>query len=437
MNKIDLEYNSDTRDIDMRLDFHFKSGILTVTKDNYLVEANILEETGSGDSWVLGDISSNELSIKLMNEGGIFTPNNANSAYYGEIKSGVMIIPHIRVNGGAWLKIGEFYVDEWVAGVTDSFANVVAYDVLYKMFDSKPVELPVYRNVKYSSFYSDIFRDLGLVASYDEGIRNDNIPWAYMLNANAETLQKLTQSAMAICSTDKDGKIYIRKIKDNAPIVATFSEHDQIIEINAEHNIQSRYSGALVTYNSPKQSRSTEIFSASDIDLTTGRQKLGKFQFSQSAVTSIDSIVAELAGGDNMNIADIKGHSKGVELTTDEGINSRIKELTISGKHVIENKISVGEDTPDVLEIDNEFIQSRALATKFKSVLDRSRGLDLYEVSVDIRGNPTVDVGDKVKLSSPIFNLDFVGIVKRAEYTYDGALKGKLVVVSSELVGEV
>lgn len=437
MSKINEEYNGDVRDVEMKLDFHFESGVLSITKNNYLVEAKILEETGSGDNWVLGDLSSNELSIQLMNEGGIFTPNNKGSAYHGEIKSGIKIIPSIRINNGEWLKMGEYYVDEWVAGVTDSFANVVAYDRLYSMFDSKPVELPVYRDVQYSFFYDKIMGGLGLSPVYSSEVKSLRIPWAYMLNANAETLQKLTQSRMLVCSCNKDGDIYIRRVDGSAPVVATFSDFDQIIEINAEHNIQSRYSGSLVTYNTPKESRTAEIFSASDIDLTTGRQSLGKFQFSQPGITSIDSVIAELVGGDTMEITEISGHSKGVELITSAQGISRIKELNVSGRHIIENKISIGEDTPDVLEIDNEFIQRRGLASNFRSVLDRSRDVDLYEVSVDVRGNPTIDVGDKIRLNSPVFDLDFVGIVKRAEYTYDGALSGKLDVISTELIGRV
>lgn len=436
MSKVDLTYNDDVREVEMKLNFHFDNEVVSIDKDDYLVEVNILEETGSGDSWVLGDLSSNEISIKLMNENGRFTPTNESGPYYGQIKSGIKIIPSIRVNGGNWLKMGEYYVDEWSAGVTDSYANIVAYDRLYQMFDSKPVGLPVYKNTTYKEFYTSILSGLNLTPKFGSNM-DDTLTWGYMLNANAETLQKLTQSLMAVCSCDKDGDIYIRKVTGGGEPVATFKDSDQIITIDAEHNINSKFDGSLITYNTPRESRSGELFSAQDIPVSRGVSKLGRFQFSQAAVTTLEGITSELDVGGELSIVDVEGDSKSIQITVDEGTHSNISDLAITGKHVIENKISIGEETPNVLELENEFIQSRGKAMRFKNILDNTRGLGLYEVSVDIRGNPTVDVGDIVRIYSPLFNLDFKGIIKRAEYTYDGALSGKLVVINVNLVGEV
>lgn len=427
-----MAYNSDVRTVNMKLEFWFDSGMVIVNKDNYLMHLDILEETGTGDDWVFGEISSNQLSIQLYNEGSIFTPTNKLSPYYNDIKSGLKIIPYVNVNGGSWRKMGEFFVEEWTAGLTSSFVNIIANDKMFKIFDSKPLELPLIRDISYVNYYTRIFDNLGLSVMVDPSI-TDVLSWAYVQESNAETIQKLVQSNMAICVSDRDGNISIKRVSGKGAAVATFSDSDQIKGIDAEHNINSGYTGTLVTYNRPQLGGEIELYSLDELNLPAGHYNHDKFEFSEPVIANISSITVDTKSRP-INIG-YKLTSNNMELSTINGATDMKASVIVKGIPLVESLMNLGQDGSNVLSLENEYIQDRSKAQEFKQVLDNSIGLDLNELSLNVRGNPSVQVGDKVKILSPMYSLSFDGIVKRANYHFDGALSGTLDVINVNMVG--
>ena len=80
----DADYNAESRWLEQKVVIHF-SGMtpLEVTKDNLLITTSILEESHSNNgASPFGGVTSNELTMELLNEDSIFSPTNVNSPYY-------------------------------------------------------------------------------------------------------------------------------------------------------------------------------------------------------------------------------------------------------------------------------------------------------------------------------------------------------------------
>ena len=194
---VDQDFNTPSRHIVMRLDIFFdglQSDPLIITKDNYLIDATLLEEIGAEDSNPLGTISANELSFSLYNSDGIFSPTNTNSPYYGKIKTNVPIIPYMRpettdnteVN---WIKMGEYYVSNWSASVTGIDAFITAEDELQQVFLEKSPSIPVGLNKKQAEFFQEVFNALGYTAKISRDL-NDVLLYTFTEGEQKSYLQE-------------------------------------------------------------------------------------------------------------------------------------------------------------------------------------------------------------------------------------------------------
>lgn len=114
----DLDYNADSRVIESKIEIFFDPTPITVDKDDFLIDWDVLEEVGTdSNNNPIGDTSANDFSFSLFNEEGIFSPANTAGPYYGKIKSGVKVIPYLRTKNTNWIQMGVFYVNEWNATI--------------------------------------------------------------------------------------------------------------------------------------------------------------------------------------------------------------------------------------------------------------------------------------------------------------------------------
>ena len=149
----DDNYNASTRYLEQKAIIYFSSSnILEITRDNYLITSSALEEAHSRSGSVpFGGVTSNELSLELLNEGGIFSPTNNKSPYYGLMKKGIKIELFIRPvvesenedEQYEWDPLGVYYITDWQAKVTGMIATIVANDKLYKAFNKDLTTLPI------------------------------------------------------------------------------------------------------------------------------------------------------------------------------------------------------------------------------------------------------------------------------------------------------
>ena len=156
---VDADFNAASREISMRLDIYLDETPLEVTKQNYLIDSSWLEEGSADSSNPFGAVSSNELSFRLYNDNGIFSPTNPSSPYFGKIRNGIKVIPYINVEGTEWEQLGEYFVTDWEAAITGTYADVITNDQWYQIFSSAAPNYPVTLSLPFNEMlYNEIGR---------------------------------------------------------------------------------------------------------------------------------------------------------------------------------------------------------------------------------------------------------------------------------------
>ena len=165
----DLDYNADSRALLSQVEIYFDEDTpTTITKDDYLIDWDILEEVGSDSNNPIGDTSANELSLSLLNEDGLFSVTNVDGPYYGKIKRGVKVIPYIRTAATNWIQLGTFYVNEWVGSLTGLRTEVTCYDKIHDVFSSPTIKGYILQNISIKNAYLDFFQHVNVPVVVDE-----------------------------------------------------------------------------------------------------------------------------------------------------------------------------------------------------------------------------------------------------------------------------
>ena len=126
-----------------------------------------------------------------------------------------------------------------------------------------------------------------------------------------------------------------------------------------------------------------------------------------------------------------------VQITvTNEDTQLAICSIEAMGRIVEVIKSTYTESGLNPLDLDNEYVQDNMAADKLDEVLSRYVASNLPSLTLSIRGNPTYHLGDKLTVKSNKYKLNFTGILQRAEYVYDGALRCDITLINS-LVLEV
>lgn len=426
----DADYNASSRYLDFKIDIYFTGQTLTVTTANYLVEAEVLEETGATGSNPFGVASSNELTFTLLNKDGMFSLSNIASPYAGKMKAGVQVKAYIKPKSvGNWDKLGTFYITDWQSSITGVSASVTANDQLQEIFNIGDMPtMPVAKNQTMAAFYSAIFAALGKAATVDAAL-SQVIPFAYNLPTTKEQLQVLSQDALAVCFCDRDGNIVVKPLSKTGA-ARTITDADQIVDIGGAQSILSLYDGVTLSYLYTQIDKEQQILSLSDHDISTNVNV--KADFSNSPIMLITQIKTVAAA--NIFVASYVATPYDIALVFN-ATNAAKCSTTILGCPLLKTETSLKDTGKNILSMKATYIQTDAQAATHKALLKQYTASLLPRLSVTVRGNPRIQIGDLIRVNSVQHNVNFTGIVQRATYSYSGGLSGTLELLNSSIFG--
>ena len=437
---VDQDFNTPSRQIVMRLDIFFdglQSDPLIITKDNYLIDATLLEEIGAEDSNPLGTISANELSFSLYNSDGIFSPTNTNSPYYGKIKTNVPIIPYMRpettdnteVN---WIKMGEYYVSNWSASVTGIDAVITAEDGLQQVFLKKSPSIPVGLNKKQAEFFQEVFNALGYTAKISRDL-NAVLLYTFTEGEQKSYLQEMLQGAIAYCLCDKNGDIIVEPLNGSKPLRATITDADQIISVDATQSLIKSYGGVELTYVLPQLTEAVQLLQMKEVNIPPGVFTHNKVSFNRGPIKTVTNMYA-LTKDKEVTIIDYTSSPWDITFTTKNEGTQVLSDLVVYGVAVDFVQAILADSTTNVLKVKNRYIQNTEYAHKYKNILEAFVNNDMSTLSLQIRGNPLFNVGEKLRVQSDKYNLDFTGIIQRINYRYEGFLSCEITLLNSSIL---
>lgn len=425
----DAMYNAESRYLHKKYIIHFSADkTLEVTKSDYLISSNILEEAFKLSNSPFGDVTSNELELVLYNTDSIFSPKNEDSPYYGFIRRGIKIEAFIRPDEvDEWDKVGVYYVNEWNTASSGFTADIVAYDKLYSILNAPVPSLKIARDVAFAKFVKEYFGLFNTEVYVDEAI-SLILPYAFTsgYTDNRRLLADLMIAAQADCFCNHSGSVVVKSKTAKREVRATFTDADQIITAAIKQSLSTDYDSASITYNAMQESQEMNILSISDLNITPGITAVGLTKFSTDRVLSVKSIKAT---------SSVSVKPLTFEATADSiaySLQSTSEALTqVDFIGTILEKVSsiVSTDGAAAIELDSQFVQTKSLAESLCEYVDSYVDAAMPTLELVVRGNPKIELGDLVQVYSARYKLKYTGTVAKAEYGYDGGLSCKMTLV--------
>lgn len=440
----DDNYNASTRYLEQKAIIYFSSSnILEITRDNYLITSSALEEAHSRSGSVpFGGVTSNELSLELLNEGGIFSPTNNKSPYYGLMKKGIKIELFIRPvvesenedEQYEWDPLGVYYITDWQAKVTGLIATITANDKLYKAFSKDLTALPISRNKTQKEFYEYIFDNLGLQGDIDKTL-NTLIRYAYIDRSTKELLSMLNMSALADCFCKHDGTVKVQHLTNIPALRAIITDNDQVLSVKIEQSLDYDYDGVNLVYNLPQESNVQCVLSLKDMIIPKGISKRNNVSLTG---TPLLKLCYSILSGVKAHISSIEATPVSVNFSIDNPeIETEDCTVDIYGTLLVNNEITLGKEVENCLVINNLYIQESAYADIVYNHLNAYIRNLLPILELEVRGNPKLELGDVIQVDSDKYNLHYKGLLIRQTFDYDGSLKSTITLLNTSILGGV
>lgn len=436
---IEEDYNEPSRCIVMKLDIFFDGldkAPLEVTRDNFLIDVELLEETCADSRDPFGSVSSNELSFSLYNMDGIFSPTNTEGPYFGKIKTGVPVVAYIKPEHEridiSYDKLGVFYITDWSAAITGVVANVVANDIIYSIFNTPQVTLPIVANGSMRQLFKDFFNAIGIEANIDEEL-TEKLLFAYCMDTNKDFLNKLSVGSQAYLFCDRHGVPRVEYARGPQEVKHTLTDADQIVNIASRQSILVEYTGAEVVMNKPQESAVESLLSISDLVVPAEGYQSTATAFSKQPVYKVTAAI--LSGSDSAVLSDLVATCLTVMYSVENSSGADIEnKLEILGTYLdnICSSYAFGEGA--LLSVDNIYIQTESYAEKFLRFLTAYVVNEVPVLELEIRGNPKYLPGDKIRVVSTKYNVDFTGVLIRQTFRYDGGLSSTIKLFNSEIM---
>ncbi len=427
----------------------FFSSIQQVYEEN-LIGISLLEEreTSQG-SLPVGNISSNELVVRLSNEDKRFDPDNTASPLYGLIKPNRRIRAWLGVESAEeieWVPLGTFWALDW--DIRDDLieAHVRARDRLELLRKSTYQPGAVRQNVSLHALADEILRDAGLGTDeyvIDDALKDMIIPWAWMEPmTHREALRIVAEAAIATVYCGRDNKIHIALPKSTerpagdtyyiqgAPYAAEIDggwwygigPDDYFLPLRTPSR-QDEVANNIVVVTQPLRPAATskEVYrSNTPISIDPDQTVTVTIKYMQPPV--IDAVASLPSPPANVAITDVTYVAWGAEVAIrNRGTEVADVDLIVTGKPlsiqggeqiIIRDDQSITENGPLRYEFPaNPLVQTLRQARDIATGLLTSVKIARRDVEMEWRGNPALELGD------PVVVVTDAKQERRSEYT--------------------
>lgn len=424
------------------------------SEDGDLFSIRVLEEREFSEATIpQGNISANEIYVRLNNIDDIFTAGNINSRLYGLLLNNRAIRAwlgcDLRSGERIWFPLGTFYSRNWSTPEGEPWAEVTGLDMLDRLKQTEFSVSEVYTNVTLHDLAVTVMTDAGLTdADWDIDPVLDTAPYT-VANAwfdrmsHRAALKKIAAAALGQVYCDRDGKIVIAVYVPPARMPASdfhftesnFFEVDHPLEWTEMVNYVQAQAAPRVASAEEDICLDTEEFTVPGSGTVT---KTHFFDFSP-CVDVVDPLVFTQSDV-HISLDSMTIYAWGVSATysnSDPG-DETVTSVTIRGKRleVQGGRVTVAEDTDSISAngkqtlaspITSEFWQTEAQAQAVADSLLASYKDPRRDVVMRARGNIALLLGDRVV--APDFR-DEVSAeygLMRQDINYDGGMEVALV----------
>lgn len=407
-----------------------------------IVEIRLLEEReASQGSLPVGNISANEISIRLANEGGKFDVTNPFSPLAGLLKPNRRIRAWLGIRDDSngqeeWVPLGTFWSLDWDSPDDTLEAQVRARDRLELLRKSTYQPGQVQQNVSLYALAEQVLHDVGLLPGeywIDPVLQQTVIPWAWLQPmSHREALRLIAEAALAVVYADRDGVVRIETMgRVPATPVLTITADDYFPPLQAPSR-QDQVANEIVVTTQPLRPADApqEVYrSTTPISVPAGQTVTVRVQYNQPPVIEAEaSLVLPPA---EVSITDVTYFAWGAEVTIQNTGTSAVdvtlvitgKPLSVQGGEQVVARDPVSITENGVLRYqypDNPLVQTLAQAQAIATALLASAKDPRRDLELEWRGNPALELGDRVTVVGQDVH------VIRQEITWAGALSARM-----------
>ena len=429
-------FDNDTRLIEVQVNIHFDDEVLSVTKDNYLISCNILEELSCDDSSPLGTVSSNELEFELYNQDDMFTPTNSSGAYYGKIKTNCKVDVLIReeLSNGSWIKMGSYYVSDWKCYQYSNTVLVTCNDKMQSIINMKTPNVPIQSNISVKNFLTSLLIGIGLNGSdfeIDDTLSSQYMKYSYPHSSNlGEVLTEIAKSYLCYIYINRNNVLQVVSMLNfNSDVIATWSDDNQIVEPSVETSIIYNNTSVIVKYLNKYIGPVENMIELTKLTLPTGESILDTI-ITKEPIYEVDAVICEcknliLTSSISQSTNELSIVLDNKHVTEQENVD-----VTICGKAIKNNStlyiskvIDNIDDDDRPLEISSEYIDNRDIATQVCDIMYNYITEDVPFIDLVIRGNPEIQVGSVVTINDTTNKINGDYIITSQKFTFNDSLE--------------
>jgi hypothetical protein len=412
-----------------------------VFEDEGITKISLLEESHAESGNPLGAVSSNELTVGFDNSDRAFTPTNEGSPYYGKLRPNILVRAHLGLETSAgvfeYVPLGVFRTGDWSAPSGSVEATVTCYDRLYELGEKDVPMLPVRRNTTIYKMFEALFKALGLDSGDDYEIDislNQRIVLGWLPKGKVrDALQVLAVAGNCNVTSSRHGQIAVRSNFASGEPVTVLTDNDQVVTAENPQRYLDTYSAVKVAYKMPYLKKSTSLLKIESLAVPHGGITLQEIEFTSGPVATVDQV--RLIGARHAKVNNIRFGAWSITIQIINTGSDETVTLEVTGRTVdMINSTYAAEDAASIagigrkeLSIDNVLIQSLSVAKEYAASLLFYVNDPVVKFSLNIRGDPSLEVGDIINLQDITDKIGTVNVVPiRFTLDYDGALSAQM-----------
>lgn len=416
----------------------FYTVVQEVYESEDLFSINLLEEQESqGGSLPIGNVSSNEIRIRLNNEDRHFDPNNRQSPLHNQLKKnrrikawlGAEVVP----GEIEWYSLGEFWTIDWQVPELDYYAETTGRDRLELMRQTEFTASKVYKDYTLYQLAEIILQDYGLTPDQyviDTALQNITVPYAWFDRiSHRAALQKIATAALARVYVDRQGRVVIRVFKPTAKPIFEFN-NDNIFDKDQPLAWERTINNVEVKTNPLRPGLLEDIVQdTEEFVVPAGGEVKQIYSFNITPVVDVQP--PEIEADDSISVKEYTAYAWGIDIVFQNigTIDQSVFSVTVKGKKLEPSggRVAVAKDEKSIREqglqkitIENEFVQTYDRAQSIADSLLAVYKEPDHDLTLDARGNIALQLGDRIKASKDEY------FIVQQELDWAGSLSAKI-----------
>ena len=401
----------------------FFTSIREVYETDDLISIKLLEEReASQGSLPVGNISSNEITLALNNEDKKFDIDNDQSPLKNLLKPNrrIQLRLGVEINGEIeWVPLGIFWSLDWDSPDDSLEATVTARDRMELLRKGTYQTSQVQQNKSLKELAEAVLQDAGLTSSeyvIDDALDDTVIPYSWFNPvSHREALRLIAEAGLAAAFQNRDGKIQIESflISGDEPVLE-ITEDDYFPPLRAPSR-QDQVANEIIVDTQPLRpaSAAEEVYRSNEtITIPGNSTKTVTAFFNQPPVIEAAAYLDSPPTGVSITEVTYYGWGASVSIRNTNATDKQAM-LVVHGKPLtVQNKErAIARDEASILENGvlryefptNPLVQTLDQAQAIADTLLASVKEPRRDIEVDWRGNPALELGDRVTVKGGEF----------------------------------